>query len=44
MTKNKELISNYQELENPEKVRLGDGRTVDAIGVGNNSLADGVQS
>ena len=35
MTKNKELLSDYQELENPEKVRLGDGHTVDAIGVGN---------
>ena len=35
MTNNKELLSDYMELETPEKVRLGDGRSVDAVGVGN---------
>ncbi len=35
MTKNMELLSDYQELEKSENVRLGDGRTVDAIGIGN---------
>ena len=29
------LLSEYQEFKTPEKVGLGDGRTVDAIGVGN---------
>ena len=35
MTREKELLSNYREFEKPEKVRLGDDRTVDAVGVGN---------
>ena len=35
MTRNKGLLVNYQEFEVPEKVGLGDGRTVDAVGVGN---------
>ena len=35
MTNNKELLSDYMELETPEKVRLGDGRSVDAVGIGN---------
>ena len=29
-----EFLSNYREFEKPEKVSLGDGRTVNAIGVG----------
>ena len=35
MTRNKELLTDYREFEKPEKVRLGDGRTVEAVGVGN---------
>ena len=35
MTSEKEILSNYHEFEKPEKVGLGDGRTVDAVGVGN---------
>ena len=34
MTPDMELLSNYREFEKPEKVSLGDGRTVNAIGVG----------
>jgi len=30
----KKLLMNYQEFEVPEKVGLGDGQTVDALGVG----------
>ena len=35
MTREKELLSNYREFEKPEKVALGDGRMVEAMGVGN---------
>ena len=35
MTWNKELLAEYQEFETPEKVGLGDGHTVDALGIGN---------
>ena len=35
MTKEKALLSEYQEFKTPEKVGLGGDRTVDAIGVGN---------
>lgn len=35
MTCDKELLTDYQEFEIPEKVGLDDGRTVDALGVGN---------
>ena len=35
MTREKQILSDYREFETPEKVGLGDGRTVDAIGVGN---------
>lgn len=35
MTCDKDLLTDYQEFEVPEKVGLGDGRTVDALGVGN---------
>ena len=34
MTWDKRLLTNYQEFVTPEKVGLGDGRTVDALGVG----------
>ena len=34
MTWDKELLTDYQEFEVPEKVGLGDGRTVDAVGFG----------
>ena len=34
-TREKALLFEYQEFKTPEKVSLGDGRTVDAIGVGN---------
>ena len=35
MTCRRELLTDYKEFENPEKVSLGDGRFVDAVGVGN---------
>lgn len=35
MTREKEILSDYRQFEKPEKVGLGDGRTVDAVGVGN---------
>ena len=35
MTRNKELLTDYQEFETPQKVGLGDGRQVDALGTGN---------
>jgi hypothetical protein len=35
MTCKRELLQDYKELQTPEKVSLGDGRTVEAIGVGN---------
>ncbi len=35
MTRKKELLMNYMEFEKPEKVGLGDGNTVEAVGVGN---------
>ena len=35
MTQEKELLSDYREFEKPEKVALGDGRMVEAMGVGN---------
>ena len=35
MTSNRKLLTDYEEFEQPEKVRLGDGRTVDAVGFGN---------
>ena len=34
MTANKHLLTNYQEFDVPETVRLGDGHTVDAYGSG----------
>ena len=34
MTQEKEVLTDYKEFEKPEKVGLGDGRTVDAIGIG----------
>ena len=38
MTQNRALLVNYQELRKPEKVSLGDGRTVEAIGNGSIEL------
>ena len=38
MTWNKELLTDYQGFETPEKVGLGDGHTVDAFGTGNMHL------
>ena len=35
MTREKDLLTDYQEFEKPERVGLGDGRSVEAIGVGN---------
>ena len=35
MTQRRELLTDYKEFENPEKVNLGDGCFVDAVGVGN---------
>ena len=35
MTCNKELLVDYHEFDSPEKVGLGDGRTVSALGYGN---------
>ena len=35
MTWNPDLLIDYQQFTTPEKVGLGDGRTVDALGVGN---------
>lgn len=34
MAQDKELLSDYKDFEKPEKVGLGDGRTVDAVGSG----------
>ena len=35
MTQTRELLTDYQELERPERVKLGDGHIVEAVGVGN---------
>lgn len=35
MTRQKELLVDYVEFEKPEKVGLGDGKTVEAVGIGN---------
>ena len=35
MTYEKELLTDYKNFEKPEKVCLGDGRTVDAVDIGN---------
>ena len=35
MTQMRELLTDYQELERPEIVKLGDGHVVEAVGVGN---------
>ena len=34
MIRQKELLVDYVEFENPEKVGLGDGKTVEAVGMG----------
>ena len=39
MTREKELLTDYREFEKPEKVGLGDGRSVEALGVGNVHLS-----
>ncbi len=38
MTFRKDLLKNYEEFEKPEKVCLGDGRTVEAFGAGETHL------
>jgi len=38
MTCRKEILVNYQEFRQPQQVRLGDGRTVEALGAGNVQL------
>ena len=35
MTWDKELLTDYKEFQTPEKIGLGDGRQVDAVGAGN---------
>ena len=35
MTQRRELLINYEEFKEPQKVCLGDGRTVEALGKGN---------
>ena len=35
MTPNREYFANYKMFDKPEKVHLGDGRVVEAVGVGN---------
>ena len=35
MTNERNLLVNYREFQTPEKVGLGDGRTVNAVGIGN---------
>ena len=35
MTREKKLLTDYREFKKPEKIGLGDSRSVDAIGVGN---------
>lgn len=47
MTQNKELLAEYRNLDKPEKVSLGDGHTVEAVGIGNvhlNMLFEGSES
>ena len=34
MTREKDLLTDYREFESPEKVGLGDGKAVEAVGVG----------
>ena len=34
MTWEKDILTNYQEFDRAQKVSLGDGRTVDAVGTG----------
>ena len=38
MTQTKELLSDYKKLDRPETVKLGNGNTVEAVGVGNAHL------
>ena len=39
MTKEKKLLTDYREFKKPEKVGLGDDRSVEAVGVGNVNLS-----
>ena len=34
MTWKRELLSDYEDLPKPQTVKLGDGRTVNAVGIG----------
>ena len=34
MTRKKDLLTDYKDLEKPEKVSLGDSCTVEAVGIG----------
>ena len=38
MLREKKLLTDYQEFETPQKVELGDGSTVEAVGVGSDCL------
>ncbi|XP_076325268.1 uncharacterized protein LOC143233189 [Tachypleus tridentatus] len=38
MTHQRNILSNYHKFSKPQKVRIGDGRTVEALGVGNCKL------
>ena len=40
MTKEKKLLTDYREFKKPEKVGLGDDRSVEAVGVGNVNLSN----
>lgn len=39
MTMSRQLFCEYKELTTPEKVSVGDGRTIDAVGIGNVKVA-----
>ena len=44
MTRERMLLADFKEQDPPEKVGLGDGRTVDAVGVGNVKVKMDLQS
>ena len=43
MTQQKGFLVNYVEFEKSEKVGLGDGKTVEAMGIGNANAIQGKQ-